>query len=62
MRPEVVHAYLLGHLPSEKACQDEAQLGGQVVERGLDLPLNQSHGGISMGRAPDHAGFIVASV
>jgi hypothetical protein len=33
----VVCAGLLCHLPSEKAGQDEPQLGGQIVERGLDL-------------------------
>jgi hypothetical protein len=33
----VVCACLLGHLPSEKAGQDEPQLSGQIVKRGLDL-------------------------
>src|SRR5207237_5799626 len=32
-------AYLLCHLPSQKAIQDKQQLGSQVAERGLDLRL-----------------------
>jgi hypothetical protein len=40
-----VCADLLRHLPSEKAGQDEPQLGAQVVERGLDVLVGP--GGIS---------------
>jgi hypothetical protein len=32
-------AYLLCHLPSQKAIQDKQQLGSQIAERGFDLLL-----------------------
>jgi hypothetical protein len=52
-----VCAGLLGQLPSEKARQDEPQLGGQVAERGLDLLVGP--GGIPrLQRVEDEAAIV----